>query len=233
MKIHALTALLFATASPFFLGAQALTTDDAHGRVGINNTSPQYTLHVKHGDHGPQNYGNDCLAITNTGGGDTWQLFASSGDKSLIFLRNGVFEVKFTNGDGVQTLSDRNYKSGIENLPGGQLSHILALQPRTFRWKDDAEGKLHSGFIAQEVGAIYPELVSQTGEPGHETWSMSYSGMTPFLVKAMQEQQQLIDRLQAEVDRLTAAQLAVNRRIEQLEASLARPGQPENGDGKK
>jgi len=59
-------------------------------------------------------------------------------------------------------------------------------------WK--GTDKKDIGFLAQEVKHILPEIVY--GEEGHMT--LSYGQITPVLVKAIQEQQHMIDSLKAE-----------------------------------
>jgi len=62
------------------------------------------------------------------------------------------------------------------------------------------------GVIAQEVEAIYPELVS-TDENGYK--SVSYEKFTPILIEAIKEQQAIIDELKAKNE-------AQDQKIEQL-----------------
>ena len=59
------------------------------------------------------------------------------------------------------------------------------------------------GFIAQEVESLIPEVVD-TGETpdGEEQKGMSYGHLTAVLTKAIQEQQELIETLQAKVEAL-------------------------------
>ena len=59
------------------------------------------------------------------------------------------------------------------------------------------------GFIAQEVESLVPEIVN-TGETpdGEEQKGMSYGHLTAVLTKAIQEQQELIETLQAKVEAL-------------------------------
>ena len=78
------------------------------------------------------------------------------------------------------------------------LNEIQQLQPRQFRWKDGDDSEIN-GFIAQEVETIVPSLVSD-GQ-----WkSVDYQGITAILVKAIQEQQAMIEELKAKVAALEA-----------------------------
>ncbi len=95
------------------------------------------------------------------------------------------------------TYSDISLKENIQNITGG-LDKIMALRGVTFDWK--GQGVASSGFIAQEVELVIPDLVS-TDSNGIK--SLDYGRFTPYLVEAIKEQQLQI-------------QTAYNR-IEQLE----------------
>lgn len=72
--------------------------------------------------------------------------------------------------------------------------NILKLRPVAYRWKtDDAAAGLKFGFIAQEVEAIFPELVTTDPDTGHK--SLAVGGLMPFVVNALQEQDARITAL--------------------------------------
>jgi len=93
--------------------------------------------------------------------------------------------------------SDRNYKENIEDLPYG-LAEVLQLQARKYNVKGYEPKQI--GFIAQEVEEILPELVD--GEEGSK--GLAYSNITAVLVKAIQEQQAIINDLKARIETLEA-----------------------------
>src|SRR4029079_14508771 len=65
------------------------------------------------------------------------------------------------------------------------LDELLALNPVTYNWKtESATTSPHTGFIAQEVQPVFPDLIS-SGPDGYLT--MNHAGLTPYLVKAQQE----------------------------------------------
>ena len=61
---------------------------------------------------------------------------------------------------GIATSSAR-YKQDIAPM-GTSSEKVLDLRPVTFAYKDDAQGLTHYGLIAEEVAAMYPELVTRT-----------------------------------------------------------------------
>ena len=87
--------------------------------------------------------------------------------------------------------SDRNYKDNILDMTKYGLDTITALRPVSYTVKQSGIEQI--GFIAQEVKDVIPELVSGTdGSMG-----LNYGGFAPVLVKAMQEQQDQIDQINA------------------------------------
>jgi hypothetical protein len=57
------------------------------------------------------------------------------------------------------------------------------------------------GFIAQELQKVVPEIVN-VPEDDQQFWSVSYGKLSPILVKAIQEQQMMIDGLTKQVEEL-------------------------------
>jgi hypothetical protein len=87
---------------------------------------------------------------------------------------------------GVSCSSDSRLKTNINALVDSSgIAALMQLNPVTFNWTAEATGTpTHSGFIAQQVLPILPDLVSQ-GPDGYYT--LNYAGFTPYLVKAVQE----------------------------------------------
>jgi len=98
------------------------------------------------------------------------------------------------------TTSDARLKENIVDLPP-QLANILALRPVEFDYKASKGHQI--GFIAQEVQAIYPDLISENSE-GYLNLS-SLDKTTSRLVKAIQELKALVDAQAARITALEAA----------------------------
>jgi hypothetical protein len=95
--------------------------------------------------------------------------------------------------------SDQNLKQNIQSMIGGTV-FVNELNPVSFEWKSEANGTgTKYGFIAQEVQQVIPEIVStdSTGTIGLDTVSM-----IPFLVKAIKEQQEVINTLKVEIQNI-------------------------------
>jgi hypothetical protein len=94
--------------------------------------------------------------------------------------------------------SDIRLKKDVRDLGYG-IGEVMRLHPVTWRWKSRADNRLNLGLIAQEVDPILPELVEKHEEG---TMGINYVGLVPVLIKAMQEQQETITALEAEVSTL-------------------------------
>ncbi|MCW5883775.1 MAG: tail fiber domain-containing protein [Candidatus Kapabacteria bacterium] len=113
------------------------------------------------------------------------------------------------------TYSDGRLKTNRTEITYG-LNEILQLEPLKYFHHNSItengvinisnEGANDIGFIAQDLFKILPEIVSPPENEASDLWSVSYSKLTPVLVKAIQEQQSIIDNQ--------------NQRIEELERKL-------------
>ena len=94
--------------------------------------------------------------------------------------------------------SDERLKDNITDISWG-LSDILKLRPVSYHWKDDKINQgIQYGFIAQEVQDVMPEAIKEFGE------DVKYLGLEKdaiyaTLVKAIQEQTQIIKDLEARI----------------------------------
>lgn len=110
--------------------------------------------------------------------------------------------------------SDRRIKENIETIADA-LTKINALNPVSFTMKES--GAADTGFIAQEFAEVFPEAVTKTDDGQGDTlpddtapWTMSNAILIPYLVKALKEQQVMMEKLNAQNEYLLA-------RIEVLE----------------
>jgi len=99
------------------------------------------------------------------------------------------------------SFSDIRLKENVVDLPN-QLQSILALRPVEFDYKT---GGHQIGFIAQEMQEVYPDAVSKDGSEDNYLTLTGWSKTEARLVKAIQEQQAIIEQLRADVEALKAA----------------------------
>ena len=109
----------------------------------------------------------------------------------------------------ITAISDQRLKENIRDLDVG-LNAIMALKPRKFDWKagKGKDTKDDRGFIAQEFEQVFPDLIDEWKDPapeGEEPYKAVRADLIPVLVKAIQEQQAMINELKAEVAALKGA----------------------------
>lgn len=123
------------------------------------------------------NYNDDTFRINYNGSGGDEMIMNSSG--SVTFSGN------------VTAYSDERLKSNVETLDG---SKVLEMRGVSFI----KDGEAGSGVIAQELEKVAPELVSEIGD----FKSVSYGNLTGYLIEAIKEQQQKIEKLEELVEKL-------------------------------
>lgn len=180
----------------------------------------EWAFLVEHGNNSPANFGKDALAITNTKNNITWALHVSgTREQSLQFFYKDALELKVLPDGTLHTISDLNRKFNVSLMLNGQLANILQLQPRQYYWKGVEASQPSYGFIAQEVSRVFPMLTNvEVDSKGKETWTMNYTGLIPFLVKAIQEQQGLIEQKNKSIDQLEERLAKLEERLARLEA---------------
>jgi len=94
--------------------------------------------------------------------------------------------------------SSRRFKSNIVPI-GNPLDKLAQLQGVYFDWDEEHGGNHDVGMIAEEVGAVMPEIVNYE-ENGIDAIGMDYSKMTPLLVEAVNALSSESDRRLAEKD---------------------------------
>jgi hypothetical protein len=95
--------------------------------------------------------------------------------------------------------SDSRLKENIKDLPS-QLAKITALRPVEFDYIESEGGGHQTGFIAQEMQEVYPDAVGKR-EDGMLTVT-GWNKTEARLVKAIQEQQALIENLTTRLNAL-------------------------------
>ena len=108
--------------------------------------------------------------------------------------------ISATTGAYVQS-SDMSLKSNIQNIDT-ILDRVKLLRPTSYFYKDDTSKKKSLGFIAQEVQSIFPEVVHYS--EADNLYGIDYSGFGVVAIKAIQEQQTIIENQQKQIDELKA-----------------------------
>ena len=192
-----------------------------NGKVGIGTVTPAAPFHLTHtlaGD--PRVHG---LRIQNGGGANylTMYIFNSSGDMSLYTNQgnggNG-FIGSFDAQTGVYTtVSDARAKANVQDLPT-ILPKLTALRPVSYHFKKDESREQQIGFLAQELQEVFPQFVSHNVE--QDVYSVDYAGLSTVALKAVQEQQAVIEEQQNTIKGLQSKNIENNGRMAELESQV-------------
>ncbi|MBL0358383.1 MAG: tail fiber domain-containing protein [Chitinophagaceae bacterium] len=190
------------------------TTATNYGTLGAANGGAASNIGAYGSATGPSTinygiYGSASGATTNWGG-----YFAGN-----VFTTGAYFP------------SDEKLKSNIRDYDASALSKIMSLQTKSYNY-DVAKYKYMNlpagdqfGFLAQDLEKVFPQLVTKAIQPAEyeqgnkngkklsdevQFKAVNYTGLIPVLTKAVQEQQQIIDKQQKAIDDLL-------KRVEKLE----------------
>jgi hypothetical protein len=100
--------------------------------------------------------------------------------------------------------SDARLKTVVANIDSG-LAAIMKLNPIKYKWTKEIEtSRTVLGFTAQNVGEAIPEAMFKSWQDDELGDVLSYyqEYLTPYLVKAIQEQQQQIENLTSRLEAL-------------------------------
>lgn len=130
---------------------------------------------------------------TATGGGGVILTYSDVGGTANLVgagFANGTFG----------SVSDANKKKNIENCRS-YLDDVMRVRVVKYNWITDEDDKPKElGWIAQEVEQVFPGMVSE--QEGSKL--LKKEVFLPMLMKCIQEQQQMIETLQAKVAALEA-----------------------------
>jgi hypothetical protein len=101
---------------------------------------------------------------------------------------------------GWNNLSDERAKKDWVELSGA-IEKVSTLRAGTFGWVKDETLPRDVGLIAQDILAVLPEAVD-TSDP--ENFGVRYTHVVPLLIKAIQEQQAIIQAQAADIAALKA-----------------------------
>ncbi len=185
------------------------------GKVGLGIESPVTTLHVRHGTLGQNVPPTEGLRLHNSGANNnSWTLYTVNSNGNLQLYANNTLRGTFSATNGVFTSSsNRRLKTDIKALGENILTRTLKLEPVSYRFISNPQSEPTIGFIAEDVLPLFPELVEITGETD-ENLGVNYAAFSVVAIKAIQQQQKQMEKLQAENEQL-------KKRLERLEILVA------------
>ena len=181
---HSTDVMQFGTA-----GTEAMRIDSGgHVLIGRSSTGASAT------DYGMNLYSSGIMYLfaNAAGNDDIFRGHNSAGTNTSAIEADGDYI----------DLSDSRFKQNIVDAPS-VINTIKSMPVRSFDWKDRSYGQTY-GFVAQELNGICPEVV-KVPESEEDVWGVRNSKVVPMLVKAVQEQQAMIEELKAEVAALKGA----------------------------
>ncbi|MEC8627406.1 MAG: tail fiber domain-containing protein [Bacteroidota bacterium] len=177
-------------------GSSASSRSDAlvvlkNGNVGVGNSDPEGQLFVQQSSS--LTAGTDGIYVDYNG--DNWKTYHSGVHYSFANMGVRQAYVEDNTGNYVQP-SDKNLKTNIETLPS-VMDGVLRLNPVSYVYKSSSDPNANTiGFLAQEVGEVFPDVVryAEDGTPG-----LAYDLFSILSIKAIQEQQVIIDEQQVHI----------------------------------
>lgn len=167
--------------------------------------------------------GNDGLFLTNSNNNRNWELWVTNANGNLALYNDqlgpNIPAGTFAN-NGVYTPSDRRLKKDVSDISAGVLGKMMQLRPVSYRYKAEKASATPSlGFLAQDVQAVFPELVGEnpTRDGKGSYLSLNYAGFGVLAVKAVQEQQAEIEGLKREKQDLQQQVQSLETRLKKLE----------------
>jgi hypothetical protein len=149
-------------------------------------------------------------------------LATGAGNGAICATSGGT--LRYLSGTGNCGSSSIAYKTNVVSL-GDALSVISQLRPVSFDWKassdeTNAAGGSHDfGLIAQEVQPILPELVNYDADG--TVHGLNYTAFTPFMMRAIQQEQGEIVALQDTTGNLNSQTGSNSSSISNLSSQLA------------
>jgi hypothetical protein len=179
------------------------TTTNMGGVLGVYNTNTSTGMNVECTN---ASFDTQVVqAIAARAGSTDYNLFRGVANGSVTFNVFGNGNVTNTNGS-YGTISDAKVKENVANATS-KLDKVMQLQVRNYNLIGDDLKQI--GFVAQEFEQVFPSLIDEHLDKDADgknlsttTKSIKTSVLIPILVKAMQEQQAMIEELKTEITRI-------------------------------
>ena len=205
----------------YFIGRTYISNN-----LGIGTTTPQSSLHlgnagmfvISNGAYTNNTWNGASQDVTEIGQG--WMNSQRSGINANVLLNKpsvasgeqfvnffsgassiGTITANSSSSVAYNTTSDIRLKTNIKPTHYS-LADVMKIEVKDYNYKTDVTLP-QTGFIAQQLNAVFPEAVTVGGEDlTKNPWQVDYSKITPLLVKAIQDQQVQIEELKKEINKL-------------------------------
>ena len=186
-------------------------------KVGIGTMQPISPLQVKGGTDTSLTIGSGKVVLgeetsTNLSLDDNEIQARNNGAAAGLYLQQNGGNVYV--GNAIVHASDKRLKRDIKGISYG-LFDILKLRPTEYFWKDKKQEYKSLGLIAQEVEGVIENVV--TYDKAQDKYGVSYTELIPVLIKAIQEQNKIIEAKQLDIKNLKAQVESFESRLGALE----------------
>jgi hypothetical protein len=185
--------------------------DGVNSRVGIGTTSTTAKLHVKEAANNTESDAH--VRIEGNGysayhflDGTAYYIGQNSGSRELrIYSQAETAGVTLAAaGTSWGTFSDERLKENIQDI-GSVTDKIKDIRCVSFNRTDIEDSKETIGFIAQDFVGKFDQVLDKSklkDDEEEEYYSIKYTETIPVLLKAIQEQQTIIDDLKSRIETL-------------------------------
>jgi hypothetical protein len=161
-----------------------------NGNVGIGITRPEHKLAVEVSTNTTPD--GDGIGIVNTNG-NFWNVHMSNTFLRFSYNNDNVSYLNNLDGAYIQA-SDKRLKENIQPLKDGILDKVNKINTVQYKYIRNKENSTSIGLIAQELKELFPSFVHQDDENSY--MGVNYAGLSVVAIKAIQEQQKEIERLE-------------------------------------
>jgi len=177
-------------------------TTTSHARIAARSTEDAATIIRGDGETAGY-YGTVFLANSSRGATTGYNLYDGYANGGLVFRVYGNGNVINTN-NSYGAISDSKLKENIVDA-SPKLADMMQVKVRNYNLIGDTTKQL--GVVAQELETVFPAMIDETvdrdaegNDLGTTTKQVKYSVFVPMLIKAIQEQQAIIESLKARLD---------------------------------
>jgi len=185
-------------------------------RIGINipmdGRPARAELHLYHTNFGGSN---DGVRIQNEGENQHyWNLYTSNTTGDFEFYRRGIKRATINQTSGAYTsVSDSRLKKNISDPGSTFLPGLMKLEVKNYQYKDTGDERYYTGFMAQDLEKHFPQFVYFGGDD-QKIFTVDYGGLSVVAIKAIQEQQVIIDQQESKIE-------ALEERLKRLELLIS------------
>ncbi|WP_456442040.1 tail fiber domain-containing protein [Psychroserpens sp.] len=184
--------------------------DANNNRIGVMEATPSFDIHLKQSTR--TQAGTGGIGFESSDSANNWKLYHSG--TNFSFSENGTRRgyIEAGTGNYIPT-SDRRLKKSITAVES-ILDKVHQIKTYRYLYKDqELSAKKSLGFMAQDILSLFPELVGQA-EDGY--FGLNYAGFGVVAIKAIQEQQDLIDLQQQQIEALQNSEAETTQLLQRL-----------------